>query len=148
MQPNYKAIGEIYVWPFSRKKKSTPVPAIRCNGIDVTWNPTVHWWEFTDGGIAYSQCDNPVFDPSVLTRLPDIVHWLEKLDVEINEEIKKYLEGWCDEWRKQKDLVGIDVSWLATKNEVDVSYAHEDWADLGINIIITDGRITDSYAGD
>ena len=92
--------------------------------------------------------DNPVFDPSVLTKLPNVASWLEELDAQINKEIKKHLEGWCDDWHGQKELVGIDVSWLVTKNEVDVSYAHEDWADLGVNVVIRDGKITDSYAGD
>ncbi len=136
------------MWPFSRNKKSTPIPVIRCGDIDVTWNPTFHWWEFSEGGIDYSLHHNPVFDSSVLTRLPRIARWLEELDTGINKEIKKHLEGWCDDWRGQKDLAGIDVSWLVTKNEVDVSYAHEEWADLGVNVVITDCRITDSYAGD
>lgn len=108
----------------------------------------LHWWEFTENGIDYTLSDNSVFDPSVLARLPEVSKWLEGLDTEINEEVKKHLVGWCDDWRGQKGLVGIDVSWLIAKNEVDVSYAHEDWADLGINVVITDGRITDSYAGD
>lgn len=108
----------------------------------------MHRWEFTDGGIDYSLSDNPVFDPSVLAILPKIATWLKELDAQIDEEIKKHLEGWCDDWCGQKELVGIDVSWLVTKNEVDVSYAHESWADLGVNVIITDGKITDSYAGD
>ena len=136
------------MWPFSRNKTSTPVPAIRCGDIDVTWNPISHWWEFSDGGIDYSLSDNSIFDPSVLTKLRKIAEWLEDLDSEIDEEIKQHLEGWCDNWRGQKELVGIDVSWLVAKNEVDVSYAHEDWADLGVNVVITDGRITNSYAGD
>jgi hypothetical protein len=113
----------------------------------VTWNPTFHWWEFSDGDIDYSLTDNPVFDPSVLSMLPRAAKWLTDLDTEINEEIKKHLEGWCD-WKGQKELVRIDVSWLVARNEVDVSFAHDDWADLGVNIVITDGRITNSYAGD
>ena len=43
----------------------------------------------------------------------------------------------------------IDVSWLTTKRQIDVSYVGDDyWGDLGVNFIITDGRITDSFAGD
>lgn len=135
------------MWPFSRRKKSTPVPAIRCGDVDVTWNRDFLWWEFSSGDIDYSLTDNPVFDPSLLSELPKVAKWLVDLHAEIDNEIKKHLDGWCD-WKGQKDLVGVDVSWLVTKNEVDVSYAHEDWADLGVNIVITDGRITSSYAGD
>jgi len=135
------------MWPFSRSKKSTTVPVIRCGQTDVTWNSTFHWWEFSYGGIDYSLSDNPVFDISVLQHLPRVAQWLEDLECEINEVVKKHLVGWCN-WQGEKDLVVIDVSWLVARNEVDVSYAHEDWADLGVNVVITDGLITDSYAGD
>lgn len=135
------------MWPFSRNKKATPVPVVRCGSIDVVWDSTYHSWEFSDGEIDYSFSDNPVFDPSVLQHLPKVSQWLEELDREIHEEVKKQLAGLWD-WQGEKDLVGIDVSWLVARNEVDVSYAHEEWADLGVNVVITDGRITDSYAGD
>jgi hypothetical protein len=144
---NHETVSDKYVWPFSRNKKSIPVPAIRCGHIDITWNPIFHWWEFSDGDIEYSLSENSVFDPSVLSKLPSVAKWLQDLDAEINDEIKKHIQGWCD-WTGQKDLVGIDVSWLATKNEADVAYAHKEWADLGVNIVVTDGRITNSYAGD
>ena len=91
--------------------------------------------------------ENSVFDVAVLPILPKIEEWLAGLESEIDSEIKKHLEGWCD-WKGHKDLVNVDVSWLVTKNAVDLSYAHEDWADLGVNIVITDGKITNSYAGD
>lgn len=144
---NLKAVQETDMWPFRRNNKSTPVPVVRCGSIDVAWDSTYHSWKFSDGEIDYSFSDNPVFDPSVLQHLPKVSQWLEELDCKIHEEVKKYLAGWCD-WQGEKDLVDIDVSWLVARNEVDVSYAHEDWGDLGVNVVITDGRITDSYAGD
>ncbi len=136
------------MWPFSRDKKPTRVPAIRCNGTDIIWNTTFQWWEFTVDDVDYSLTDNPVFDPMVLAKLPEITGWLEALDAEINVQIKRHLEGWGDVWQGQKDLVGIDVSWLLSKNEVNVAYADDDWADLGVHVIITNGKITGSYAGD
>jgi hypothetical protein len=135
------------VWPFSRNKKSAAVPAIRCGDIDVTWNRDFNWWEFSVGDKHYSLTDNTVFNPSVLSDLDTVDEWLLKLDNKIDSEIKTHVDGWC-EWRGQKELVSIDVSWLIKKREVDVSYAHDDWADLGVNIVITNGTITNSYAGD
>ncbi|MDM4015908.1 hypothetical protein [Roseiconus lacunae] len=135
------------MWPFSINKKAKPVPAVRCGDIDVTWNSEFLWWEFSSGDIDYSLTDNPVFDTSLLPELPKVAKWLVDLRSEIDDEIEKHLEGWCD-WNGKKDLMGIDVSWLVSKGEVDVSYAHEDWADLGVNIVITDGKITHSYAAD
>lgn len=135
------------MWPFSRNKKPKPVPTIRCGDVVVTWNRDFLWWEFSRDSIDYSLTDNPVFDPSLLSELPKVSAWLVDLESEIDDEIKKHVEGWCDR-KGQKDLVVIDVSWLISKNEVNVSFAHEKWADLGVNIVITNGRITNSYAGD
>ncbi len=50
---------------------------------------------------------------------------------------------------KKKNLVSIDVSWLLEKDQVDVSYAGSDnWGDLGVNIVITGGKIDHVYSGD
>ena len=135
------------MWPFSRNRKPTPVPAMRCGDVDVIWNSDFQWWEFSSGDIDYLLAENPVFDASLLPKLPTVSAWLVDLEFQIDDEIRKHLEGWCD-WNGEKELVGIDVSWLVTKNEVDVSYAHEDWGDLGVNVVITDGKITRSCAGD
>ncbi len=134
------------MWPFSCNQKPSAVRPIRCGDVEVTWNSRFDLWEFSVGEIDYSFA-SPTFDPSVLPTLSVIEPWLTELDTEIDQEIAKHLDGWCD-WKGEKDLVGIDVSKLVANNEVDVSYAHEDWADLGINIVIAAGIIVDSYAGD
>lgn len=135
------------MWPFSRDKKPEPVPTVRCGDVEITWNLEFLWWEFSTGEIDYSLIDNPVFDSSLLSRLTDVAEWLAGLESEIDHEIQKHVDDLCD-WQGQKDLIGVDVSWLVTKNEVDVSYGHQDWSDLGVNVVITDGKITNSYSGD
>lgn len=135
------------MWPFARKKNTTPVPAVRCQGIDIAWNPRFHWWEFSVGAIDYSLSDNPIFDTSLLSDLPVVTEWLTQLDAQIDAELSKNLDGWC-EWTGKKELVGIDVSRLVDTREIDVAYANDDWGDLGVNIVIREGRITGSYAGD
>lgn len=126
------------MWPFSRNKISDSIPAICCGDINITWNTEFDWWQFSDGGIDYMLVENPVFDPSLLSKLQEVAQWLAKLDSQIDVEVKQHLEGWGDE-AGEKQLVGIDVSWLIDKHQVDVSYANEAWADLGINIVITAG---------
>ncbi|MCH7573276.1 MAG: hypothetical protein IH891_10210, partial [Planctomycetes bacterium] len=69
-------------------------------------------------------------------------------DAEIDRGIAKQLDGWC-EWDGKKVLDSIEVSCLLEKDQVDVSYSgSDDWGDLGVNIIITGGRIEEVYSGD
>jgi len=136
------------MWPFSsKKKKATPIPTIRCGNISVRWNAQLYWWQFSDGEIDYSLA-GPEFDVAVLNSLVLVRRWLTGLDKEIDAEIKKHLEEWC-EWTGEKHVVSIEVLNLARKNEIDIAYAGGDnWGDLGVNIVISDGKIINSYAGD
>jgi len=135
------------MWSFSRNKKSVPGPEIRCGDIKITWDSDDHQWEFSVGDIDYSLSENPVFNLSLLSQLDAVVEWLQTLDAEIDSEIKKHLDGRFD-WKEQKELLGIDVSWLIDKNEVEVSYVHDDWGDFGIFVFIANGKITNSDSGD
>jgi hypothetical protein len=135
------------MWPFS-KKKPNPIPTIRCGEVEVTWNTELNWWEFSKDGVDYWLVWNPVFDPRIFLRLEEINGWVTQLEPQINEEIKKHLKNWCDDWSGNKDRMDIDVSWLVERGEIEVSYAHEDWADLGIYIVIREGKIVDSSACD
>lgn len=135
------------MWPFSRNKQPSPVPAIRVGEISVRWDCEFEWWEFSDGQLRYSLCDNPEFDVALLNELGQAKQWLIDLDEQISAVIKKHLWEGCD-WNGVKNVIGIDVSSLLTKREIDVSYADDSWGDLGVNVIITAGKITESYAGD
>lgn len=142
-----KVIGAV-MWPFSSKKKPLPVPGILAGETSIRWNNQFHCWEFTDGEYDYLLAENPEFDIAVLNKLGAVRRWLADLDHEIGAEIKKHLEGWC-EWNGEKHVVEIDISRLVSDQEIDISYADGDqWGDLGITIVITDGRITSSSAGD
>lgn len=130
------------MWPFSsknkkkKKKKATPIPTIRCGNISVRWNAQLHWWQFSDGEIDYSLAGNPEFDVAILNSQVLVRRWLTDLDQEIDAEIKKHLEGWC-EWTGEKHVVSVDVSNLVSKDEIDIAYAGGDnWGDLGVNIVM------------
>ena len=135
------------MWPFSRDQKTAAARVVRSGGIDVEWNSCYGWWEFCADGINYSLHDNPSFDPELLARLPQVTQWLTVLDAEIDAVIAGHLEGWCA-WTGRKELVNVDVSWLLQKGQIDASFADDDWGDLGVNVVITGGAISDSYAGD
>jgi len=135
------------MWPFPSRKGLTPNPTIRCGNTHICWNSQLHCWEFSDGQIDYSLA-NPEFDVALLNSLDRVREWLTALDQDIDAEIKKHLKGLC-EWTGEKHVVHVNVSNLVSKNEADVAYAGGDnWGDLGVNIVIADGKIIKSYAGD
>lgn len=135
------------MWPFSRNKSRTPNPSVRVGEISVLWDREFDHWEFNDGQFRYSLYENPEFDVALLNELAEVKKWLIDLDEQISAAIKGHL-GDRYEWNGVKDVIGIDVSSLLTKREINVSYADDSWGDLGVNVIITAGKITDSYAGD
>jgi len=45
-------------------------------------------------------------------------------------------------------MQGIDVSDLSAKDTINICYISEEWADFGINVAITNGRIDSVYGGD
>lgn len=134
------------MWPFRSKK--TVVPAVRVGNISARWDSQLEFWQFNDGEFSYSFCGNPEFDVAVLNKLGIVKQWLLELDQEIDVEIRKNIDGWS-KWAGKKHVLVIDVSELIKKSEIDVTYEGDDeWGDLGVSIVITDGRITDSYSGD
>ena len=136
------------MWPFSRKVSDKPTPTIKVGETLIKWRKRLDWWELVIDGTSYSLTDNPVFDTQIIDELPRIRQWINDLDAEIDREIAKQLDGWC-EWDGKKEIVSIDVSSLLESNKVDVSYAGNDnWGDLGVNIVIAAGKIDDVYSGD
>ncbi|TWT63579.1 hypothetical protein [Rubinisphaera italica] len=136
------------MWPFNRSQSNKPVPKIQINDVQVVWQDVLNGhWELSYGEILYTLYDNPIFDVSLINELPIVSQWIADLRPQIEEEIKKQLEGWA-EWTGDYDLVVVDVSNLIEKREVELSYAHENWADLGINLIVAEGKILSSETGD
>jgi len=135
------------VWPSSQQnKKDVMIPTIRGNETLVRWRDN-HGWQFQKNGVMYTLWENPQFDVSLFSEIDVAMSWLEKLEDEINLHVQNFLEGLC-EWTGEKELVTIDVSWLVSKKQIDAQYANDDWGALGINIVVTDGRIVNSYSGD
>ncbi|MCZ6834650.1 MAG: hypothetical protein O7G85_02655 [Planctomycetota bacterium] len=136
------------MWPFSKPNQDNPLPTIKVGDLIIKWDKSVGCWEFEIDGIHYDLIHNPVFDPQIIDELPKIRQWINALEAEIDKAIAEQLDGWC-EWDGKKDLFSIDVSCLLEKDQVDVSYSgNEKWGDLGVNIVITDGKIVDVYSGD
>jgi hypothetical protein len=133
------------MWPFTKQKRLQQ--SVKVGDILVKRDNSFSIWEFDVDEIGYTY-DKNSFDTQVLSELPKVTKWIKNLDSQIEQEIIKHLDGWCD-YNGLKEIITIEVSELLTENEVDISYSgSEDWADLGINIVIKNGKIHNSYAGD
>jgi hypothetical protein len=74
--------------------------------------------------------------------------WLDEEFESIKVEVRKNLEGWCD-WDGDPELIGIEVSDLIESGQIDASFVGDDsWGDLGVNVLLKNGKVTGSYAGD
>jgi len=91
--------------------------------------------------------ENDVFDCSIVAMLPNIEGWLINLKNEIDTIIDEHVGDW-DLETDDRAVVSIDVSRLSQENQIDVAYGCEQWADYGVNVVVTNGAITESYGGD
>ncbi|QDT03048.1 hypothetical protein K227x_14270 [Rubripirellula lacrimiformis] len=133
------------MWPFQNRESKKRTPCVSIGDIVATWGQD--GWSFSDGTIDFTMYENDIFDTSILHKLPDLRTWISNLQTEIDAIINEHVADWGLE-RDDREIVAIDVSRLATENQVDVAYGCEQWADYGVNIVITNGRITESYGGD
>lgn len=113
--------------------------------IVATWGQD--GWSFTDGLVDFTMYENDTFDSSIVDKLPDVKTWISNLHCEIDAIINEHVGGWGLE-NDDRGIVSIDVSRLATEKQVDVAYGCEQWADYGVNIVISNGKIVESYGGD
>lgn len=133
------------MWPFNRKNSEKKIASVSIGEIVATWSRD--GWTFSDGEYDFTMYENDNFDQLIVDKLPNARKWVAELQNEINSIIDKHVGDWGLE-ADDRTVVAIDVSRLADENQIDVAYGCDQWADYGFNIVITDGKITESYGGD
>ena len=136
------------VWPFNRNAAvEKTIPSVTIGNVSVFWRDG--FWSFVDtnGEYDFTLYENAEFHDSILEKIPAAKAWINDLKPEINKIIDEHVGDWGLE-RDDRSVVGIDVSNLAEENQIDVAFGCEQWADYGVNIVITNGKITESYGGD
>ena len=133
------------MWPFKKSDTCKRIATATVNGVTAIW--TEDGWSFSDGKYDYTMYECDCFDSTLANRLPNVQKWIEELGEQIDSIINEHV----GDWRLDHDdraVISIDASHLAQKNQIDVSFGCEQWADYGVNIVITGGEITESYGGD
>jgi len=136
------------MWPFTSKKSVAVVrPTVISNGVTATYDRAWNKWNFSVGEDEF-EVRGEVFDARVIEQVSAIPRWIADNSAQINSEIKRHLKGWV-EWDGEKHSSGgIDVTELTTKQQIDVEYVGNNWGDLGITVVLREGLVVDSYAGD
>ncbi|MCM8538685.1 MAG: NYN domain-containing protein [Lentisphaeraceae bacterium] len=140
------------MWPFNKNKKVKP--SITIDDTKVFWDGENYpAWEFEKDSIIYTYYKEN-FDTAILKHLPTAIKWITDLNTEIDKEISINLKEYKT-YKGEKDLISVDLTDLIEENKIDIAFCgngdfgtEEDWGDLGINIVIQNGSILESYSGD
>ena len=125
-------------------------PSMKINSsCTIYYNAEFSIWEFSTPDIEFDcTFDNPEFDLAVVDEVDKISYIIKDLEPEIKLKISKHLENWCEDL-ENAHILSVDVTKLVTDKVIDISYAGGDeWGDLGINIVIENGKIVETYSGD
>lgn len=136
------------MWPFTTSEKVTLVfPIVLHEGIRIAYDPKEKYWEYIFHDINFVYHGNE-FDLRIMQLNQQILDTIKGLKTEIYQTIKTHLEGWV-QWDGEPHIVCITVENCLQDGKIDISYCgDESWGDLGVNIVIREGKIVDSYSGD
>jgi len=135
------------MWPFS-KKADKPRPAeVHCGGITAHYDTQFHKWAFRLDGTEFT-FNGGQFDPVVINWARESSETIRSLDGPLRACVVEWLKEWpCD--HSKVEIIAVDLSMYAESKTFDVSFSgDESWGDFGVNVIVKDGQIFDSYAGD
>jgi hypothetical protein len=135
------------MWPFSKKRETIVPDDVVFEGNRARYSSTLDCWELTLDDVDFT-CSGISFDTRVFGWADAALSVIRRLEEEIDKRVIKELEGWpCDVSKRELLCVALDA--YTESRTLDLSYVGDDsWADFGVNVIIRDGVIEDSYGGD
>ena len=135
------------MWPFS-KRADKPRPAnVHCDGTTAHYDTQFNKWAFRVDGIEF-MFKGVQFDPVVTSWARESSATIRGLEGPLRACVMEWLKEWpCDHSRAE--IVAVDLSKYTDSRTFDIAFAgDESWGDFGVNVIVKDGQIFDSYAGD
>ena len=136
------------MWPFSKKAGQRQPAEISRDGLTARFDPEIRHWIFQCEGIQFWLSDIP-FDEHAFAWARETVPVIKRLEIPIRDRVIECLKEWDDVDVQSAELLCVDLDDYAENKAMDLAYIGGDsWGDLEINIIITDGQITDAYGGD
>ena len=136
------------MWPFSKKTVYSQPAEISRDGLTARYDAGIRQWIFQCEGIQFWLSGIP-FNEHAFAWAREAVPVIKKLETSIRDKVAECLKEWDGVDARAAELLCVDLDDYAENRAMDLAYVGDDsWGDMGINIIITDGSITDAYSGD
>ncbi|WP_200273637.1 hypothetical protein [Luteolibacter pohnpeiensis] len=135
------------MWPF-RKKQVLPPPEDFISGDDrAVYSTTFDQWEFEIEGIEFTLAGRE-FDRRTFGWAREAITMIKRLEAEIDRHVLEELDGWpCD--IATRHLLSVSMDDYTSEGHLDLAYVGDDsWGDFGVNVIVADGKVIESYGGD
>jgi len=135
------------MWPFTKPATSSPPADVSRDGLTACYDSKLQCWVFQCEGIQFWLSGIP-FNEEAFAWAREALPVILKLEAPIRAKISACLEGWeCD--LRSAELLRVDLDDYAESKTMDLEYTGDDsWGDLGVNVIVTDGKIVDVLGGD
>ena len=116
-------------------------------GVTARYRPEFSHWVVTRDGLEF-WFSGPSFPVAAFDWTREAGATVRALGDELRREVDTHFEELeCD--RTTAKIIGIDLTEYPASRTLDVAFGGDaTWGDIGINVIVTDGAIVDSYAGD
>jgi hypothetical protein len=135
------------MWPFTKKSSAAQPSVISSDGIQARYNPRLKLWSFHFAGMDFnvSQIE---FDVRAFGWAAEAAATVNLMRPRMMPVVAKWLEGWpCD--HSTAHILSVELSKYGDSKTMDVDFIGDDsWGDFGVTVVIRDGEIVDSYAGD
>jgi hypothetical protein len=133
------------MWPFG-KKTSLPEPVSR-GEMTAQYDIRRKGWVIPWDGIEF-YLPGLSFNESAFEWAKEAAPVIRALDDKIRIRVTKCLEHWpCDKTKTHISCVYLDAYQESKSLDLDF-LGDESWGDLGVNVIIKDGKIVDAYGSD
>jgi len=133
------------MWPFG-SKPSLPEPISR-GDTTARYDGQLKGWVIVRDGIDFN-LPGPLLDDSAFDWVKEAASVIHGLEAEIRARVMDCLVEWpCDKTKAKISCVYLD-EYPGTKT-IDLDFlGDESWGDLGIHVIVGDGRIVNAYGED
>jgi hypothetical protein len=135
------------MWPFRGKSNAVQPSVISSDGIQARYNSRHEAWEFKYNGIAFT-VSKLEFDVRAFEWAKEAVVTINRIRPEMMPVVFKQLGEMFD--HSKANISGVDLRDYSNAKTMDVAFDGDNysWADFGVNVVVRNGEIVDSYAGD
>jgi hypothetical protein len=136
------------MWPFAKKPAQPPPDDVSRDGLTARFDSGIRHWVFECEGIQFWLSGIP-FNRHAFAWAREAVPVIKNLEANILEKVADCLKEWDEINAPSAELLCVDLDEYAENKTMELVYTGDDsWGDLGINIMITNGQITDVNSGD